>query len=159
MEEDLQTIEVASIYDLNHLKSIIASLKAALVVATTDRDNNKKMRLENWEKHERDIARIGEALIQEAEDRDWCSAYDDFVEELNRSLTIELKTREKEYEVEIEVTQKRTQRVTVTISANSEAHARELIEDDPSNYYEEKISDYDWDIEDEDSDIVDVTEA
>lgn len=159
MEEDLQTIEVASIYDLNHLKSIIASLKAALNVAVTDRDNNKKMRLENWEKHERDIRIIGEALIQEAEDRDWCSAYDDFVEELNRSLTIELKTREKEYEVEIEVTQKRTQRVTVTISANSEAHARELIEDDPSNYYEEKISNYDWDLEDEDSDIVDVTEA
>lgn len=159
MEEGLQTIDVTEIYDVNHLKSIIASLKSALVVMTVDRDNNKKMRQENWDKHQLDITRIGEALIQEAEDRSWCTAYDDFVEELNRSLTIELKTREKEYEVEIEVTQRRTQRVTVTIKANSEDHAKELIEDDPSNYYEDEINEYDWDIEDENSDIVDVTEA
>lgn len=160
-----EQIDVTDIYDLNHLKSIIASLKSDLhrvrndlTVALVDAENNRKLKLENWEKHNLDITRIGEALIQEAEDRDWCSAYDDFIEELNRSLTIELKTREKEYEVEVEVTQKRTQRVTITISANSESHARELIEDDPSNYYEEKICDYDWEVEDEDSEIIDVTE-
>lgn len=154
-----EQIDVTNIYDLNHLKSIIASLKSALAVMTVDRDNNKSMRLERMRTHERDIELISEALLGQANDRDWCSEFDDFVENLNKSLSVELKKREKEYEVEIEVTQKRTQRVTVTINANSEAHARELIEDDPSNYYEEKISDYDWDIEDEDSDIVDVTEA
>jgi hypothetical protein len=85
--------------------------------------------------------------------------YDEFIKDLNNELSVELKTREREYEVEIEVTQKRTQRVTVTITADSEEHARELIEDDPSNYYESETNEYDWEVEDEDSDIVDVTEA
>ena len=153
-----EQIDVTEIYDLNHLKSIIASLKSALAVMTVDRDNNKSMRIEGRQKHERDITLIGEALLSQADDRNWCSEYDDFIEELNESLTVELKMREKEYEVEIEVTQKRTQRATVTITARSEEHARELIEDDPSNYYEDQINEYDWEVEDEDSEITDVTE-
>ena len=153
-----EQIDVTEIYDLNHLKSIIASLKSALAVMTVDRDSNKNMRFEGRQKHERDIELIGNALLQEAHDRDWCSVYDEFIIDLNKELSVELKTREKEYEVEIEITQKRTQRVTVTITANDEEHARELIEDDPSNYYEEKTSDYDWEVEDEDSEIIDVTE-
>jgi hypothetical protein len=161
-----ESIDVTGIYDLNHLKSIIASLKSSLavtradlVVAKSSAETYEARSNKSRESHERDIELIGAALITEAEDRDWCSAYDDFVEELNNKLSVELKTREHEYEVEIEVTQKRTQRVTVTITARTESHARELIEDDPSNYYEEKICDYDWDVEDEDSDIVDITEA
>lgn len=166
METETQEIDVTNIYDINHLKSIIASLKsdltvvrADLVVAKSSAETYEARSNRSRESHERDIELIGTALLQEAEDRDWCSAYDDFVEELNNKLSVELKTREHEYEVEIEVTQKRTQRVTVTITARTESHARELIEDDPSNYYESKISDYDWDVEDEDSDIVDIQDA
>lgn len=157
MEEGLQTIDVSDIHDINHVKSIVASLKSALTVMTVDRDNNKSMRIEGRTKHERDIELIGNALLQEAEDRDWCSAYDDFIEVLNRSLTVELKSREHEYEVEIEVTRKQVQRVTVTVTARDEDHARELINDDPSNYYEDQIDENDWEVEDEDSDITDVT--
>ncbi len=165
METETQEIDVTNIYDINHLKSIIASLKSGLAVARADlvvakssAETYEVRSNKSRQSHEQDIDRIGTALLKEAEDRDWCSAYDDFVEELNRSLNVELKTREHEYEVEIEVTQKRTQRVTVTINARTESHARELIEDDPSNYYEEKICDYDWEVEDEDSDIIDITE-
>ena len=158
METETQQIDVTNIDDINLLKSIIASLKSNLTVMTVDRDNNKTMRFEGRQKHERDIERISDALIKEAGDRNWCDAYDEFITDLNKELNIELKTREKEYEVEIEVTQKRTQRVTVTITALSEEDAREIVEDDPSNYYEDKVNDYDWDVEDEDSEIVDVTE-
>jgi hypothetical protein len=157
MEEGLDTIDVSNIHDINQVKSIVASLKSALAIMTIDKENNKSMRIEGRTKHERDIELIGNALLQEAEDRDWCSAYDDFIEVLNRSLTVELKSREHEYEVEIEVTRKQVQRVTVTVTARDEDHARELIEDDPSNYYEDKINEYDWEVEDEDSDITDVT--
>lgn len=157
MEEGLDTIDVSDIHDINHVKSIVASLKSALAIMTIDKENNKSMRIEGRTKHERDIELIGNALLQEAEDRDWCSAYDDFIEVLNRSLTVELKSREHEYEVEIEVTRKQVQRVTVTVTARDEDHARELINDDPSNYYEDQIMEYDWEVEDEDSDITDVT--
>jgi hypothetical protein len=158
MEEGLETIDVSDIHDINHLKSIVASLKSALAVAKSSAETYEARSNKSRESHEQDIDRIGTALLKEAEDRDWCSAYDDFVEELNRSLNVELKTREHEYEVEIEVIQRRSQRITVTITARDEDHARELIEDDPSNYYESKISDYDWEVDDEDSEIVDVTE-
>ena len=159
MEEELSTIDVSNMHDINQVKSIVASLKSALVVMTVDRDNNKNMRYERMQKHERDIELISNALLEQAKDRDWCSQYDEFIKNLNKELSVELKTREREYEVEIEITQKRTQTVTVTITADSEEHARELIEDDMSAYYESETNDYDWDIEDEDSDIVDITEA
>jgi hypothetical protein len=158
MEEGLDTIDVSNIHDINQVKSIVASLKSALVIMTIDKENNKSMRFENRQKHERDIELIGNALLEQAKDRDWCSQYDEFITDLNKELSVELKTREKEYEVEIEVTRKQVQRVTVTITANDEDHARELINDDPFNYYEDQINDYDWDVEDEDSEIVDVTE-
>jgi hypothetical protein len=158
METETQNIDVTNIDDINLLKSIIASLKSNLTVMTVDRDNNKTMRFEGRQKHERDIELIGNALLEQAKDRDWCSQYDEFITDLNKELSVELKTREKEYEVEIEVTRKQVQKVTVTITANDEDHARELINDDPSNYYEDQINNYDWDVEDEDSEIVDVTE-
>jgi hypothetical protein len=158
METETQQIDVTNIDDINLLKNIIASLKHNLTVMTIDRDNNKTMRFEGRQKHERDIELIGNALILQAEDRDWCSQYDEFITDLNKELSVELKIREKEYQVEIEVTRKQVQRVTVTITANDEDHARELINDDPSNYYEDQIMEYDWDVEDEDSEIIDVTE-
>jgi hypothetical protein len=153
-----ESIDVTGIYDLNHLKSIIASLKSALAVAKSSAETYEARSNKSRESHERDIELIGIALMTEAEQRDWCSAYDDFVEELNNRLNVELKTREHEYDIEIEVIQRRSQRVTVTITARSEDHARELIEDDPSNYYEDKVSDYDWEVDDEDSEIIDVTQ-
>lgn len=47
------------------------------------------------------VEMIGEALIEEAQRRGWCSEYDDFVEKLNDRLPLgyELPTREREFEV------------------------------------------------------------
>lgn len=49
--------------------------------------------------HEADIATIGERLMDEAEHRGWCSEYDSIVDDLNRSLHVELPTRNKTWDV------------------------------------------------------------
>lgn len=49
--------------------------------------------------HRADIAAIGQALIAEADERDWCTEYDDFVERLNEKLNVELAIRMKAWEV------------------------------------------------------------
>ena len=159
MEEGLQTIDVTEIYDVNHLKSIVASLKSALVVAKSSAETYEARSNKSRESHERDIELIGDALLKEADDRDWCSAYDDFVEELNQSLSVELKMREKEYEIDIEVTETRTQIVTVSIKARSEEHAKELVMDDPVNYYEDQLSECDWETTELEEEFIETREA
>lgn len=76
--------------------------------------------------HASDIESIGNALLEEAESRGWCSEYDEFVEGLNGRLTYDLPVREREYEVEIDV----TYRMTVSVTARSEDEALEAAEDD-----------------------------
>ncbi len=46
------------------------------------------------QRHAADIERIGERLMQEADERDWCDEYDRVVDSLNRNLTIGLPSRE-----------------------------------------------------------------
>jgi hypothetical protein len=159
MEEGLQTIDVSDIHDINHVKSIVASLKSALVVANASTETYRARSNQSSESHINDINKISDALLKEADDRDWCSAYDDFVEELNQSLSVELKMREKEYEVDIEVTETRTQMVTVSIKARSEEHAKELVMDSPADYYESELNDYDWEVSDIEEEFHEVREA
>lgn len=159
MEEGLETIDVSNIDDINHVKSIVASLKSALVVAKSSAETYLARSVKGYDSHESDIALISDALIKESDDRDWCNMYDEFIEELNKSLNVELKVREKEYEVDIEVTETRTQVVTVSIKARSEEHAKELVMDDPVNYYEEQLSDYNWDTTELEEEFVEVREA
>lgn len=82
--------------------------------------------------HASDIEVIGNALQEEAESRDWCSEYDEFVEGVNMRLSMELPVREREYEVEIDV----TYRMTVSVTARSEDEALEAAE-------EEEVVDHD----------------
>lgn len=79
--------------------------------------------------HRSDIERIGEALIDEANERGWCSIYDEFVKNLNRSLTEELPVRRRSYDVDVTV----TYTVTVTVSAVSEEEAEDEAADLLSN--------------------------
>jgi hypothetical protein len=43
--------------------------------------------------HRRDIATIGAALMEQAEERDWCGIYDEVVQEINANLSVELPLR------------------------------------------------------------------
>lgn len=91
--------------------------------------------------HELDIERIGERLMEEAENREWCSVYDEVINDLNRRLNVELPTREREFTVEVDVSG--TVRVTVTTSTENDAIelAREMI-----NFYH-------WDTNDSDVEL------
>lgn len=80
------------------------------------------------ERHESDIEKIGEALIDEANSRGWCDEYDTFVNRLNSDLHVELPHRASEYTVTY------TYEVTVyqTVSARNSDEARDMVEDDIS---------------------------
>lgn len=54
--------------------------------------------------HQEDVDLIGNALLAEAEERDWCSLFDEFVGSLNRNLHIPLPERAKLYEATITYT-------------------------------------------------------
>jgi hypothetical protein len=73
--------------------------------------------------HRADIARIGNKLMEEAEDRGWCSEYDDIVDDLNRNLSVELPTRSKDYTVTVRLN------VEITVDAQSEEGARSAAHD------------------------------
>lgn len=75
--------------------------------------------------HSADISTIGDALKEKAGSREWCSEYDEFVEDLNRRLTYDLPLREREFDVEIEA----TYRMTVSVTATTEDDALRMAED------------------------------
>jgi hypothetical protein len=77
----------------------VQELKDALIATTVDR-NYWQSNCENSRRnHRNDIKMIGDALIKEADERDWCDIYDKFVSNLNGKLCIDLEEREHEYVV------------------------------------------------------------
>lgn len=75
-------------------------------------------------RHESDIRTIGERLIEEAEERGWCSEYDEIIEDVNRSLVVELPHREREYVVQVAT----TVYATVAVTARNEAEAEDALD-------------------------------
>ena len=95
--------------------------------------------------HEADIKCIGDRLMAEAEEREWCNVYDEVISELNRRLHVELPVREREYTVEVEV----TGTLRVLVVATSESDAQDIAES--------KIQFRYWDTGDSDVEIYDGT--
>lgn len=87
--------------------------------------------------HADDIAVIGDRLLSEARDRDWCSEYDDVVRALNHRLHVELPIREEEYEVEVVDTYTVQVVHRITVMAESWEAARERVEEDLDSYRQE----------------------
>ncbi len=75
------------------------------------------------QRHRNDITLIGEKLIQEANERQWCREYDRFVEELNDDLERALPLRERDFEITVAV------ELRVDVTATNEDHARELAQE------------------------------
>ena len=114
---------------------------------------DERNRLLNWEttykKHIEDLATevrqahhaiqfIGERLIREAEDRDWCDEFDRFVESVNNEIPsrFALPTRRREYEVTWSETVTVTVDRSVTVIADNPDDAIECakeIDDGASN--------------------------
>lgn len=93
------------------------------------------------------MAIIGERLIQEAEDRGWCSEFDDIIEEVNESLAsatgssrFQLPTREVEKTVRLMRRRIVTESIEVTISVPASADDYKIME-----LAEEEAAYSDWD--------------
>lgn len=90
---------------------------------------------ENARRHKHDIELIGKRLIDEANDRGWCSIYDEVVADLNEHLHLGLQERERSFTVRVTAT------VTFEIEVENETSAddareiaRDWIESDASEY-------------------------
>ena len=90
--------------------------------------------------------RISNAIYEEACERDWCDQYDDWAENVNKSLKFfEIQLMRKEYAVTYTIERTQTATVTVQVTARSEDDA----EDEANNEYStsdlaEKIDDNEW---------------
>lgn len=74
------------------------------------------------QRHDNDIATIGERLIEEADRRGWCSEFDEIVDELNGSLFVDLPRRVRDFSVDVRVEVS----LGVTVTATTEDEAREI---------------------------------
>ena len=70
-----------------------------------------------------DVVSISDRLRREAENRRWCSEYDEIVESLNEELEVPLRSRRQRYEVEYEGTITIPYRYTDTVMATSAENA------------------------------------
>lgn len=90
-EEAMSESPLAGLIDADNR---IRKLRSMYRDATTDAATARK-------RHRDDIELIGERLMHEANERDWCSIYDDVIEDLNQKLYIELPVRLRTYTVRV----------------------------------------------------------
>lgn len=132
--ETLEDLENAPVVEPTADQREIEFLKASLNQVAAERDRvgeqNSSLRAQldrALSAHRADIATIGESLISEANDREWCSEYDEIVDKINRSLTVELPLREREHTVTVTVT------LEITVMARDEDHAHTLAQEIAGN--------------------------
>lgn len=99
--------------------AIIDGLSTAARNIHRDLDTANERLEQTQSRHHADITGIGERLIEEAQDRGWCSDYYTIVDQLNKQLTVELPVRELDHEVEADI------RVTIRIKARGENDAED----------------------------------
>lgn len=77
----------------------------------------------------RAIDMIGERLIQESNDRNWCGEFDEIIDDVNSALPgwLELPTRQREYEVSWTETYYVTVCRSTTVTARNEEDAMEVV--------------------------------
>lgn len=116
---------------------------------------------DRYEKVKADFRIVSNALLKEAEERDWCSDYNKFVAEVNETLNImQLETLEKEYEVEVELTRTQTVTAYVRMTATSAEEAEQLTEHlSFDDIVAESVSEDDWDTDDYNIEIKDAREV
>lgn len=87
----------------------------------------------------RAIDMIGERLIQESNDRGWCSEFDDLIDQANSNLPgwLQLPERTREFEVSWTESYTVTVRRSICVEAKSEEHACDIAADwDEADDYE-----------------------
>ena len=136
-------------YDYSALHTQLQLTQGDLAAAKAQIAENVQRITNLQHAHARDIQLIGESLMEEANSRQWCSEYDEFVSRLNGRLTHDLPVREFEKEVLLTYTVKVSFKVTATNDDDAVTAAQELAEEFLDNA--DEIHDYDF----EDSDVKD----
>lgn len=112
-----------------------------------------------------DIELVGTMLRDEAEARNWCGEYDQFVDDFNsKSQRGYIESRERDYDVTVEVTVSMTVPVMVCVSATSDEDASAIVGDSIESYVDDyqirdAISNLDPSFTIEDTEVSDVNEA
>ena len=106
--------------------------------------HNVSVRLWEMTKQKRDyssdIDLIGSMLENEAESRNWCGEYDQFIDQFNGESKIAyISPREREYDVTVDVTVTMTVPVTISVTASSGEDAESIVSDDASSYIDDYL--------------------
>jgi hypothetical protein len=126
--------------EVDRLRTEIETLKQA---ASDERRRLVAETQEARRKHEEDIRTIGEALIEEATNRDWCSEYDTVVNDMNGSLNIELPLRQTEVTVSLRVMYD----VEITVTRQCDDSEDDVYEKAEENFHYSNLSSLDPDID------------
>lgn len=165
--ESNESVNIFEVTDIHQIRTMycnqqaeIAVLKDKLGVAQYNLKITEELAEKRRNQHESDIAKISEALIEAADERDWCSEYDSFIGDLNNELYLELSSRKRDYELTVRVTRTVYADVTITVEATSEDEAEALF-DEETYVYLDDLPRYisDWEEEDEEVDIRDTRRA
>ena len=98
--------------------------------------------IQSRDSHNTDIDTIGEMLIYEAEERDWCSMYDDFIKNVNERLSIKLPERERSFVVEISAIVRMQYEIDASSRDQAEECAREAVHElDGGEYNAVRVTD------------------
>jgi hypothetical protein len=127
----------------------VQELKDELLRVDGERKYYHTITISNLERHKQDVRFIGEALIEEANKRDWCNDYDKFVNQLNGRLVQQLPEREQKYVVSATFILKVSQQISASNIDEANDKAAEM---DLSDFECSIRGDYD-DIEYQDHDI------
>ena len=101
-----------------------------------DRANERveelRVRAGKWE---RDFDRLANAVMNEAERRDWCSDFEDFEDRVDEELEIGvMPRREREWDVEVNVEGTLRISTTVSVTASSQEAANEMVNENMDEY-------------------------
>lgn len=158
----MSTVNVENMYSVNELNTLqyeyILQLENAArhnstlqTIAEGHRERVEKLEADLREarlRHQQDITRIGDRLMEEAENREWCDIYDDVINDINAHMWIELPTREQEYTVAFDVSAVVHVQVTATSPSNAEEVAKSKLDLHSISFYDSDVELYDATIED-----------
>lgn len=94
--------------------------------------HNAEKEVNKWKS---DVATINDFLNNQADERDFCSEYEDFIQEINEALSVAtLAGRSFSFSVEVDAEITFRQTVFVSVEASSASEAEEMVQEDYCRY-------------------------
>ncbi len=108
--------------------AVVAELNQRITDLTGDLARVREQLTREASEHGEDVERIGRFLMAKANDRGWCSEYDEGIEELNRRLYISLPVRRRDVEVTVSGYVRVPYSLTVTITVDGDTDDSDIEE-------------------------------